>query len=156
MVIPPDDYMSSNNEKLCITFFRELFTIEDLKKLIEDFDPLNVERRTLKKLSERKNFDKSKKNRKTLYEILNLQNENDPDILSEHLYTLVGPFESVNKTIKNISEVGLNNLEEIKTEKYKKLAVGPMDGSGNVSANTGQRWLPQLLNLFSGVGSPCG
>ena len=45
MIIPPDDYMSSNNEKLCITFFRELFTIEDLKKLIEDFDPLNVERR---------------------------------------------------------------------------------------------------------------
>ena len=187
MVIPPDDYMSSNNEKLCITFFRELFTIEDLKKLIENFDPLNVERRTLKKLSERKNFDKSKKNRKTLYEILNLQNENDPDTLSEHLYTLVGPnflyevrgaepndensklfryellkksievkrfdFESVNKTIKNISEVGLNNLEEIKTEKYKKLAVGPMDGSGNVSANTGQRWLPQLLNLFSGLPS---
>ena len=30
MIIPPDDYMSSNNEKLCITFFRELFTIEDL------------------------------------------------------------------------------------------------------------------------------
>jgi superfamily II DNA or RNA helicase len=182
MVIPPDDYMSSANEKLCINFFRELFTIEDLKKLIEDFDPLNVERRNLKKPLQIKNFNKSKENRKTLYEILNIKNEKDVDKLSKHLYTLVGPnflyevrgaqpnddnsrlfryellkksieikrfdFEYVNGTIKDISGIGFDSLEEIKTTKNKKLVIGSQDGSGEVSANAGQRWLPQLLELF--------
>ena len=70
MPIPSDDYMSSSNEKLCITFFSELFDIDDLKRLIQEFDPLNVERRKLKKQSEIANFNRSKENRKILYDIL--------------------------------------------------------------------------------------
>ena len=77
MPMPSDDYMSSANEKLCINFFNDLFDIDDLKRLIQDFDPLNVERRKLTKKHEIQNFNKSKENRELLYDILNLEKEND-------------------------------------------------------------------------------
>ena len=91
MPIPDDDYMESSNQNMCINFFETLFSINELKKHIEFFDPLNVERRSLKKESDKKNFNKSKKNRKTLYEILNLEKENDSNKLAHCLYDLVGP-----------------------------------------------------------------
>ena len=91
MPMPSDDYMSSANEKLCINFFSDLFDIDDLKRLIQDFDPLNVERRKLTKKHEIQNFNKSKENRELLYDILNLEKENDLNKLSDALYILVGP-----------------------------------------------------------------
>ena len=78
MPMPSDDYMSSANEKLCINFFNDLFDIDDLKRLIQDFDPLNVERRKLTKKHEIQNFNKSKEN-KTINAIndSNIQNITD-------------------------------------------------------------------------------
>ena len=183
MPMPSDDYMSSANEKLCINFFNDLFDIDDLKRLIQDFDPLNVERRKLTKKHEIQNFNKSKENRELLYDILNLEKENDLNKLSDALYILVGPnflyeirganpndlnsklfryellkksieknrfnFENdVNETIKKVSGITLDSLEDIKTEKYKKLEVGTKDGSSD-SGSSVIRWLPELLRLLS-------
>ncbi|MCH7561049.1 MAG: hypothetical protein IIC67_06755, partial [Thaumarchaeota archaeon] len=86
-----DDDMESSNQNMCINFFETLFSINELKKQIEFFDPLNVERRSLKNESLKKNFEKSKKNRKTLYEVLNLEKENNSNKLAHCLYDLVGP-----------------------------------------------------------------
>lgn len=84
-MVPDDDYLASSNQNKSISFFKELFTTEELKKHIEFFDPINIEQRITS------GGFKSKVNRETLYNILKLEQEEDAEKLSHCLYNLVGP-----------------------------------------------------------------
>ena len=80
MPMPNDTSLESANKKICISFFKELFTIDELKEKIRQFSPENV---VIKK--------KSQHNRKSFFEILRIQLISDTTKLAEILYDLIGP-----------------------------------------------------------------
>ena len=71
--------LESTNKEYCIVFFKELFTVDELKEKIKQFSPENIVKRT--KNTRRKSF----------YETLEIHQINDSQKLSDILYDLVGP-----------------------------------------------------------------
>jgi len=82
MPIPDSNSMESSNKETCIEFFKKLFTKDELKEKIKDFSPRNVAKRSGKSIQG---------DRKTLFEILKIDQVEDKDKLAETLYDLVGP-----------------------------------------------------------------
>ncbi len=80
MPFPIDTSLESNNTELAVSFFKELFTIDELKEKIRQFSPENV---VDKKVSQQ--------NRTSFFEILKIQHISDHAKLAGILYDLVGP-----------------------------------------------------------------
>lgn len=74
--------LESANKEYSIIFFKELFTVDELKEKIKQFSPENIVKRT-------KNISSGK--RKSFYETLEIQQINDSQKLADILYDLVGP-----------------------------------------------------------------
>ena len=68
--------LESTNKEYCIVFFKELFTVDELKEKIKQFSPENIVKRT--KNTRRKSF----------YETLEIHQINDSQKLSDILYDL--------------------------------------------------------------------
>jgi len=79
MPTPSSFSLESANKEYCIVFFKELFTVDELKEKIKQFSPENIVKRT--KNTRRKSF----------YETLEIHQINDSQKLSDILYDLVGP-----------------------------------------------------------------
>ncbi len=80
MPYPSDTSLESTNTELCVSFFKELFTNDELKEKIRQFSPENV-------VSKKD----SHQNRKSFFETLGIQQISDKTKLAGILYDLVGP-----------------------------------------------------------------
>lgn len=77
-----DFSLESVNKEYCVIFFKELFSIDELKDKIKQFSP-----EKLVKTSK----NKSQGDRKSFFEIMNISQMKDKTNLAEILYDLVGP-----------------------------------------------------------------
>lgn len=77
----PDEYSSeSSNRKSCISFFMKLFSVDEMRERIRQFSPEKIMEGS-----------KSITKRKSLAEILKIDQINDHEKLAELLYDIVGP-----------------------------------------------------------------
>ena len=108
MPIPNDTSLESVNKELCISFFEELFSMEELKEKISQFSPENLVTTSKKR---------TQTNRKSFFETLGIEQIQDKTKLAEIFYEMLGPH-----FLYEIHGVGPNNdhSRNLRYEIFKK------------------------------------